>query len=165
MNYISTLKNPSFRGLERDFVCSDITNILFVHKSIVVRLCSNEVKHMIFENRKLLSNILHPPSEEAVSSDNPPFTWKVFVSPHLDPKDTKNQKIVLKDFLSLQKNENGSPSFKAYTQGFSIKIATPEGNFFFYPFDCKQSPQQFLLSKGIKIKKNVDCTICILSSR
>jgi len=139
--------------LERDFVCSDITNILFVDKSIVVRLCSNEVKNMIFENRKLLSNTLHPPSEEAVSSDNPPFTWKMFVSPHLDPQDIKNQKIVLKDFLALQKNANGSPTFKAYAQGFSIKIATPEGKKFFYPFDCKQSPQQFLLSKGINCKK------------
>ena len=100
-----------------------------------------------------MSNSLHPPSAEAVSSDHPPFTWKMFVSPHLDPQDIKNQKIVLKDFLALQKNANGSPSFKAYAQGFSIKIATPEGKKFFYPFDCKQSPQQFLLSKGIICKK------------
>ena len=41
--------NPSFRGLERDFVCSDITNILFVDKSIVIRLCSNEAKNMILK--------------------------------------------------------------------------------------------------------------------
>ena len=88
---------------------------------------------MIFENRKLLSNTLHPPSEEAVSSDNPPFTWKMFVSPHLDPQDIKNQKIVLKDFLALQKNANGSPSFKAYAQGFTIKIATQKGKSFSIP--------------------------------
>ena len=31
--------NPSFRGLERDFACSENTNILFIDKSIVVRLC------------------------------------------------------------------------------------------------------------------------------
>ena len=77
----------------------------------------------------------------------------MFVSPHLDPQDIKNQKNVLKDFLPLQKHANGSPSFKAYAQGFSIKIATPEGKKFFYPFDCKHSPQQFLLSKGINCKK------------
>ena len=71
----------------------------------------------------------------------------------MDPQDIKNKKIVLKDFLALQKNENGFPSFKAYAQGFSIKIANPDGKKFFYPFDCKRSTQQFLLSKGINCKK------------
>ena len=142
---------PCFCGLERDFVCSDITNILLsINQLNIARLCSNEVKNMIFENRKLLSNTLHPPSEEAFSSDNRPFTWKMFLS---HSQDIKIQKIVLKDFLALQKNVNCSPSFKAYAQGFTIKIATPEGKKFFYPFDCKQSPQQFLLSKGINCKK------------
>jgi len=79
--------NQSFHDLERDFVCCNITNILFVYKSIVVRLCSNEVKTMGIESRKLLSNSLHPPSKKAVSSDNPFFTWKMFVSVHKDPQD------------------------------------------------------------------------------
>jgi len=86
---------------------------------------------------------------------------------------------VLICIIALQKKANGSPSFKAYAQGFSIKIATPDGKKFFYPFDsfkayaqgfsikiatpdgkkffypfdCKQSPQQFLLSKGINCKE------------
>ena len=144
--------NPSFRGLERDFVCSDITNILFHNNSIHVRLCSSEVKHMIFENRKLLSGSLRCPSGETASLNNPFPSWKMFVSPHLDAQDLKNQKIVLNAFLSRQLKENGSPSFKAYAQGFSIKIVTAEGAKFFYPFDCKQSPNQFLASKGIKSK-------------
>ena len=76
----------------------------------------------------------------------------MFVSPHLDPQDLKNQKIVLNAFLSRQLKENGSPNFKAYAQGFTIKIVTAEGAKFFYPFDCKQSPEQFLASKGIKSK-------------
>jgi len=48
--------NPSFRGLERDFSCEDITNILVKNNnSIVLRLCSQEVKNLVVENRKLLS--------------------------------------------------------------------------------------------------------------
>ena len=74
----------------------------------------------------------------------------MFVSSHLDAQDIKNQKIVLKDFLSLQKNENGSPSFKAYAQGFPIKIATPEGKKFFYPFDQAISTT-ILVIKGDKL--------------
>ena len=92
------------------------------------------------------------PSGETTSLNNPFPSWKMFVSPHLDAQDLKNQKIVLNAFLSRQLKENGSPSFKAYAQGFSIKIVTAEGAKFFYPFDCKQSPKQFLASKGIKSK-------------
>jgi len=125
--------NPSFRGLERDFVCSDITNILFDEKSIVVRLCSNEVKNIIFENRKLLSNSLHPPSEEAVSSDHPPFTWKMFVSPHLDPQDIKNQKIVLKDFLSLQRMKMGLRVLKPTLKDSQLKSLPQKGKSFSIP--------------------------------
>ena len=56
----NTAISPSFRGLERDFVCSDITNILYDNNSIHVRFCSSKVKNMIFENRKLLSCNLRP---------------------------------------------------------------------------------------------------------
>jgi len=148
----NTAINPSLRGLERDFSCSDITNILIGdNKSIVVRLCSFEVKNMIMENRKLLSSCLGSPFVEASSLNQP--TWKMFVSPHLDSQDVKNQKIVLQAFLSQQVKENGTPNFKAFSQGYSIKIITAEGAKYFYPFDCKQSPHQFLLSKGIKCKK------------
>ena len=83
----------------------------------------------------------------------------MFVSPYLDPTDVKNQKIVMKAFLSQQHNDNGVPSFKAFTQGFSIKVVTAEGAKYFYPFDSKQSPQQFLQSKGIKCKEQ-ECILC-----
>jgi len=106
---------------EISFAVIDITNILFVYKSIVVRLCSNEVKTMGIESRKLLSNSLHPPSKKAVSSDNPFFTWKMFVSVHKDPQDIKNQKIVLKDFLAFQKNENGSQSSQPMLKDSPLK--------------------------------------------
>ena len=68
----NTAINPSLRGLERDFSCSDITNILIGdNKSIVVRLCSFEVKNMIMENRKLLSSCLGSPFVEASSLNQP----------------------------------------------------------------------------------------------
>ena len=150
----NTAISPSLRGLERDFCSSDITNILIGdNKSIVVRLCSLEVKSIIMENRKLLSSCQSSPFEEPSTFNQSPHTWKMFVSPHLDYQDLKNQKIVLKAFQSQQAKDNGSPSFKAFAQGYSIKIVTAEGAKFFYPFDCKQSPHQFLLSKGIKCKK------------
>ena len=77
----------------------------------------------------------------------------MYVSPYLDPIDVKNQIIVLKSFLSQQHKDNGCPSFKAFAQGFSIKVVTGEGAKYFYPFDCKQTPQQFLQSKGIHCKE------------
>ena len=108
---------------------------------------------MIVENRKLLSSSFDcRVPEESASPNQPPLSWKMFVSPHLDPTDVKNQKVVLKDFLSQQVHENGKSSFRAFAQGFSIKIITAEGEKYFYPFDCKQSPRQFLMSKGIKCK-------------
>jgi hypothetical protein len=64
----------------------------------------------------------------------------MFVSPHLDAQDLKNQKIVLNAFLSCQLKENGSPRFNAYAQGFSIKIVTAEGANFAIPL-IASSPQ------------------------
>ena len=51
----------------------------------------------------------------------------MYASPYLNPIDVKNQKIVLKSFLSQQHKDNGCPSFKAFAQGFSIKVVTAEG--------------------------------------
>ena len=57
--------------------------------SVTFHPCDN----IFEENRKLLSNSLHLPSEEAVASDNPPFICKIFVSLHLDPQDIKTRNL------------------------------------------------------------------------
>ena len=114
--------NPSFRGLERDFVCSDITNILFVEKSIVVRLCSNEVKNMIFENRKLLSNSLHPPSEEAVSSF---LTWIL--------KTSKTRKLSSRISLLFKRMKTGLRVLKPTLKDSQLKSIPQKGKSFSIP--------------------------------
>jgi len=150
--------HPAFRGLERDFCANDISHILVDGKSLIIRLSSLEAKSVIYENKKLLAGKPHLSEEETETSSPNPNTlpmWKMYVSPHLDPQDLKNQKVVLRAFNSLQLKGNApdSPSFKVFPQGFSIKIVTPNGKKFFYPFDCKQSPKQFLLSKGVRCKE------------
>ena len=150
--------HPAFRGLERDFCANDISHILVDGKSLIIRLSSLEAKSVIYENKKLLAGKPHLSEEETETSSPNPNTlpmWKMYVSPHLDPQDLKNQKVVLRAFNSLQLKGNApdSPSFKVFPQGFSIKIVTPNGKKFFYPFDCNQSPKQFLLSKGVRCKE------------
>jgi hypothetical protein len=147
--------HPAFRGLERDFCADDISQILINGKSLIIRLSSMEAKSVIYENKKLLAGLPNSSVETASPNPNILNTWKMYVSPHLDPQDLKNQKIVLRAFNSLQLKDSGpdSPSFKVFPRGFSIKIVTPNGMKLFYPFDCKQSPKQFLQSKGVRCKE------------
>ena len=90
------------------------------NNSIVLRLCSQEMKNLIIENRKFLSCSFpsRPASAEPAFPIQPPRAWKMYVSPYLDPIDVKNQRIVLKSFLSQQHNDNECPSFKAFAKGF-----------------------------------------------
>jgi len=146
--------NPAFRGLDRDFQSNDISHILVEKKSIRIRFSSLQAKNVILENKRLLAG--HSDSSEEVISSSSPHNlsdWKMFVSPHLEYQDAKNQNIVLRAFKTLQLKDNGTFSFKVFPQGYSIKIVSQDGLKFYFPFDCKQSPKQFLLSKGIKCRE------------
>jgi len=149
----NSVLNPAFRGLERDFQSDDISHILLDKKSIRIRLSSLRAKNVILENKKLLAE--HSYSEEVISSSSSynRSAWKMFVSPHLEQQDVKNQNIVLRAFKTLQLKDNGTLSFKVFPQGYSIKIVSQDGLKCYFPFDCKQSPKQFLLSKGIKCRE------------
>ena len=54
-----------------------------------------------------------------------------------------------------QIQNNTSPTFKVYPQGYSIKIVSNDGSKYVFPFDSNQSPKQFLKSKGIVCKESI----------
>ena len=72
----------------------------------------------------------------------------MYVSPYLDQIYVKNQKIVLKSFLSKQHKDNGCPSFKAFAQGFSIKVVTAEGAKYFYLLTASSLLNNFCCLRG-----------------
>ena len=144
---------PTFRGLDRDLTIDDISHVLVDTKSIRIRLSSLEAKNVIFENKKLLtgSSVSLSEEERTCSMETNPHDWKMYISPQLTAQDLKNQKVIVKAFHSLQLKGEGT-SFKIFPQGYSIKIVTPDGKKFFYPFDCKHSPKHFLQLKGVRCK-------------
>ena len=98
----------------------------------------------IFENRRKLSSLKQP-------SD--PSSPKIYINPNLSPDDKFHQIKVLQAFNKLKfAGEDNKSSFSVYPQGFAIKIVC-DAKKYFYSFDSKKSPKEFLKSKEIKFKE------------
>jgi len=110
-------------------------------KTWLLRLKNTQFSEFIFENRRKLSSFQH-------SSDSP-SSPKLYVNPNLSPEDKFHQIKILQAFQKLKViGEDKKSNFSVFPQGFVIKIVF-ESKKFFYPFDSKKSPKEFLLSKGI----------------
>ena len=97
----------------------------------------------IFENRRKLSSLKQP-------SD--PSSPKIYINPNLSPDDKFHQIKVLQAFNELKfAGEDNKSSFPVFLQGFAIKIVC-DAKKYFYSFDSKKSPKEFLKSE-IKFKE------------
>ena len=132
------------KGLDVDDLKSlvDITPYRKV-KTWVVQFSNVQFTEFIFEHRRKLCTL---PQPIEVS-----FSPKLYGNPNLSPEDKAQQIKVLRAFNKLRFIGNES-SFSVFPQGVSIKIVY-ETKRFFYSFDSRKSPQQFLKSKNIKFKE------------
>ena len=111
-------------------------------KTWLVQFSNVQFTEFIFEHRRKLSPLPH----SSVSSSP-----KLYVNPNFSPEDKAQQIKVLRAFNKLRFIGSQS-SFPVFPQGFSIKIVY-EAKRFFYSFDSRKSPQEFLKSKNIKFKE------------
>ena len=110
-------------------------------KTWLLQFKNTQFSELIFGNRWKLSSFQN--SSDALSSP------KLYVNPNLSPKDKFHQIKILQAFQKLKViGEDKKSTFSVFPQGFVIKIVF-ESKKFFYPFDSKKSPKEFLLSKGI----------------
>ena len=135
-----------FNKYQRDLAQEDIYSVVDIsaHRKVktwLLRLKNTQFSEFIFENRRKLSSFQH-------SSDSP-SSPKLYVNPNLSPEDKFHQIKILQAFQKLKViGEDKKSNFSVFPQGFVIKIVF-ESKKFFYPFDSKKSPKEFLLSKGI----------------
>ena len=135
-----------FNKCQRDLTQEDIYSLVDIsaHRKVktwLLRLKNTQFSEFIFENRRKLSSFQH-------SSDSP-SSPKLYVNPNLSPEDKFHQIKILQAFQKLKViGEDKKSNFSVFPQGFVIKIVF-ESKKFFYPFDSKKSPKEFLLSKGI----------------
>jgi len=135
-----------FNKCQRDLTQEDIYSLVDISahqkvKTWLLRLKNTQFSEFIFENRRKLSSFQH-------SSDSP-SSPKLYVNPNLSPEDKFHQIKILQAFQKLKViGEDKKSNFSVFPQGFVIKIVF-ESKKFFYPFDSKKSPKEFLLSKGI----------------
>ena len=135
-----------FNKCQRDLTQEDIYSLVDIsaHRKVktwLLRLKNTQFSEFIFENRRKLSSFQH-------SSDSP-SSPKLYVNPNLSPEDKFHLIKILQAFQKLKVvGEDKKSNFSVFPQGFVIKIVF-ESKKFFYPFDSKKSPKEFLLSKGI----------------
>jgi len=135
-----------FNKCQRDLTQEDIYSLVDIsaHRKVktwLLQLKNTQFSEFIFENRRKLSSFQH-------SSDSP-SSPKLYVNPNLSPEDKFHQIKILQAFQKLKViGEDKKSNFSVFPQGFVIKIVF-ESKKFFYPFDSKKSPKEFLLSKGI----------------
>ena len=137
-----------FCDVHRELLADDIRSLVDItpHRKVktwLLQFADSQLTAFIFEHRRKLSTL--PKSSEISSSP------KLYVNPNLSPEDKAQQIKVLRAFNKLRFIGNES-SFSVFPQGFSIKIVY-EAKRFFYSFDSRKSPQEFLKSKNIKFKE------------
>ena len=140
-----------FCDARKELVVDDIKSLVDITpyrkvKTWLVQFSNLQFTEFIFEHRRKLSTLSNQTS--AVSSYP-----KLYINPNLSPEDKSHQIKILRTFNKLRftGNENKS-SFSVFPQGFSIKVVY-ETKKFFYSFDSRISPQEFLKSKNIKFKE------------
>ena len=135
-----------FNKCQRDLTQEDIYSLVDIsaHRKVktwLLQFTNTQFSQFIFENRRKLSSSHHP--------SDAPSCPKLYVNPNLCPEDKFHQIKILQAFQKLKViGEDKKSNFSVFPQGFVIKIVF-ESNKFFYPFDSKKSPKEFLLSKGI----------------
>ena len=114
-------------------------------KTWLVKFSNPDFTQFIFENRRKLSAGQKSPLDCSIP--------KLFLNPNLSPEDKHQQIKVLKSFNKLKIiGEDNKSNFSVFPQGFSIKVVY-ESKKFFYSFDSRKSPQDFLKSNNIKFKE------------
>ena len=114
-------------------------------KTWLIQFKNVKFTEFIFENRRKLSSLKNQPSD--------PSSPKIYVNPNLSPDDKFHQIKVLQAFNKLKfTGEDNKSSFSVFPQGFAIKIVC-DAKKYFYSFDSKKSPKEFLKSKEIKFKE------------
>ena len=135
--------------LRKEVTLEDILSLVDITSHRKVKTWLIQFKNVmftefIFENRRKLSSLKQP-------SD--PSSPKIYINPNLSPDDKFHQIKVLQAFNKLKfTGEDNKSSFSVYPQGFAIKIVC-DAKKYFYSFDSKKSPKEFLKSKEIKFKE------------
>ena len=137
-------------NVQRELTQTDISNLVDITsyrkvKTWLVKFSNADFTQFIFENRRKLSAGQKLPLDCSFP--------KLFLNPNLSPEDKHQQIKVLKSFNKLKIiGEDNKSNFSVFPQGFSIKVVY-ESKKFFYSFDSRKSPQDFLKSNNIKFKE------------
>ena len=136
--------------LRKEVTFDDILSLVDItpHRKVktwLIQFKNVKFTEFIFENRRKLSSLKNQPSD--------PSSPKIYVNPNLSPDDKFHQIKVFQAFNKLKfTGEDNKRSFSVFPQGFAIKIVC-DAKKYFYSFDSKKSPKEFLKSKEIKFKE------------
>ena len=106
---------------------SDLFKLKIYHRKLKILALQFSLKTIICR-----TGIFNPTTQQM---EDVCFTFKTWTH--------KNQKIVLKSFLTQQHKDNGCPSFKAFTQGFPIKLSLLKVQSIFTPLAANSPLNNF----------------------